>query len=346
MKHYTLNNDIIKTMNIELLDEKPRKIWTGVFVGTVVCITVVCLFIMNINYDTLARYPYKDERSRKLIKEYLDKDEIDYIIEYSIAPNMFISFITAEDFNIYHAVEYKKLSETMWMETPNHIVEMIEKTRDYIDVDTLASYLQEYSFDDIEAYLTKTDSYSENSELLTNPSASDVYLDSTHTISTRVPNNLQELNENVPSNYKILVDERIQETLQNLCNSIQSELDSNSGCGGLFVSAGYISYDSQKTLYEESDDEYYVSKPGHDEHQLGLAVDFEVDGILNENFNLTEQAEWLEKNAWQFGFVQTYTDSNTSHNFESYHYRYVGIEIARQIHDSQIDFETYSQNKK
>ena len=126
MKQFICRNDIIENMStVKLLDEKPRKRWTAIFVGVVVSIAITCISIMNIHYDELARYPYKDERSRELIKEYKNKEEIDYIIEYSIAPNVFISFIQADDFNIYHATEYKKLSEVMWMESPEHIVEMV-----------------------------------------------------------------------------------------------------------------------------------------------------------------------------------------------------------------------------
>ena len=69
-------NDIIEDMStVKLLDEKTRKRWTAIFVGVVVCIAITCISIMNIHYDELARYPYKDERSRELIKEYLNKEE-------------------------------------------------------------------------------------------------------------------------------------------------------------------------------------------------------------------------------------------------------------------------------
>lgn len=337
---------------VELLSEKPRKKWTAIFVLSIICISITCLSIMNIHYDELARYPYKDERSRTLIKEYLNKEEIDYIIEYSIAPNVFISFIKADDFNIYHSIEYKKLSEVMWMETPDHIVEIVEKTRDYIDIDTLAKYLEHYSFDDIEAYLTKSDVYSENSELVENANFSDVYLDDTHTISTRIPNNLQELNEQIPSSYTILVNERVQEPLLELCNSINNDIENSNGCGGLVVTSGYISYESQKILYEDvkselgDDASRIVSKPGHDEHQLGLAIDFTVNGLLDDGFNLSEQAEWLKNHAWEFGFVQTYDESNTDHEVESYHYRYVGIDVAKDMHDKGMSFKEYNENKK
>ncbi len=322
--------------NVELLSEKPRKKWTAIFVLSIICISITCLSIMNIHYDELARYPYKDERSRTLIKEYLNKEEIDYIIEYSIAPNVFISFIKAEDFNIYHSIEYKRLSEVLWDEAPDHIVEIVEKTRDYIDVDTLISYLEHYSCDDILAYLTKSDIYSEDSELVDDANSLEAYLDESHTVSTRIPYNLQELNTLIPSDYTIFVDERVQEPLLELCTSINNEIENSNGCGGLVVTDGYISYDSQKILYEDSDEK--LSKPGHDEHQLGLAIDFAINGLLVDSFELSEQSEWLKNHAWEYGFVETTN--------ESYHYRYVGREAASTMHEEGITLKEYNENKK
>ena len=109
---------------------------------------------MNIKYDRLSRYPYQEKEAREIIDKYLSDEEIEYIIEYSIAPNVFISFIDVDGFNIYHASEYKELSKLRWQNTPDEIVEMVEKTRDYIDIQTLDNYLYQYTFDEILYLLT------------------------------------------------------------------------------------------------------------------------------------------------------------------------------------------------
>lgn len=320
----------------DVLPEKQRKKWSTIFVASIVAISVLCLSIMNSRYDSLARYPYKDSRSRALIKEYLNKEEIDYIIEYSIAPNLFISFIQEDGFNIYRATEYKHLSEILWDDTPGDIVEMVEETRNYMDVDTLISYLQYYSYSDIEAYLSKTDIYSEDSTLVLTSNELLVWLDEDHTVSTRTPYNLQNLSEDIPSSKEVLVVEQVQEPLSSLCSAIDEALTGNNGCGGLTVTTGYISYEQQSKAYEEDSS---VSKPGHDEHQLGLAIDFKVNGIGNENFALTEQYEWLMNNAWKYGFVQTYEN-------ETYHYRYIGLENATALRNDGLTFQEYSTLEK
>ena len=117
-----------------------------IFVTCLLVIAIVCIGIMNIKYDRLSRYPYQDEESRKIIDEYLTDEEIEYIIEYSIATNVFISFIDCEGFNIYHASEYKQLSNLLWQEKPENIVQMVEATRDYITVDQLYNFLNIYKY--------------------------------------------------------------------------------------------------------------------------------------------------------------------------------------------------------
>ena len=76
-----------------IVDEKKRNRWSAVFVSSLLIFSLVCFGLMNTRYDALSRYPYTDRRSRELIKQYLTKQEIDYIIEYSIAPNMFVAYI-------------------------------------------------------------------------------------------------------------------------------------------------------------------------------------------------------------------------------------------------------------
>lgn len=78
----------------------------------IVCVVIVILFIVcysiiNTKYDRLARYPYGTESERKIIEDYLDDNEIEYIIEYSIDPSYFIEYIRYDKFNIYHIDQYK-----------------------------------------------------------------------------------------------------------------------------------------------------------------------------------------------------------------------------------------------
>ncbi len=335
------------------VNEKQKRKLTALFFACVMLIGTLSLVVMNSKYDSLSRYPYTDQNSRKLIKEYLDEDEIEYIIEYSIAPNMFIAYIQEDGFNIYHSAEYKELSAAEWQSSPSQIVKMVEETRDYMSTKTLEEYLLSYTYEEIELYLREGDTYSPDSSFTMYASDPAVYLNDYITVGTYVPDRLIPLNDTVPavSAEPVLIQDTIQEPLTNLCTAAENEVGILQSCAGLAVSEGYISYDEQTEAFEKAKTEYgsdaikYSFYPGHSEHQLGLAVDFKIDGILNESFNKTIQAKWLKENAWRFGFVETYTaedEEKTGKAEKTWHYRYVGTETASSLHEKNMSFTEWS----
>jgi len=84
------------------------------------------------------------------------------------------------------------------------------------------------------------------------------------------------------------------------------------------------------------------AKAGHSEHQLGLAIDFrEYGGPLPWAYkdwaHDTAAGAWLAKNAWKYGFVESYPWNKASqvcYGYEPWHYRYVGKAEAAAIHAS------------
>ncbi|GKV65461.1 MULTISPECIES: M15 family metallopeptidase [Sporosarcina] len=117
----------------------------------------------------------------------------------------------------------------------------------------------------------------------------------------------------------------------------------------------YRSYDYQVTLYNryvERDGEKaadrYSARPGYSEHQTGLA--FDIGEVNHEkhwastSFGDTEAARWLGGNAYKYGFVLRYPEGKehiTGYMHESWHYRYVGKDMAEQIFKRNITLEEY-----
>jgi len=107
---------------------------------------------------------------------------------------------------------------------------------------------------------------------------------------------------------------------------------------GLLVSSTYRSYNYQKTVYERIVTELgqeaadrESARPGHSQHQLGLAVDF---GSIDDSFAATTASRWLAANAARFGWSLSYAygmETITGYRWESWHYRYVGIPAATMI---------------
>ena len=120
------------------------------------------------------------------------------------------------------------------------------------------------------------------------------------------------------------------------------------GQGTLIVQSGYRSYSSQTTIHKAKvralgkvHGEKLAARPGYSEHQTGLAVDFAARGVstLQVSFAKTKAGIWLAANAYQYGFVLRYPKGKTvitGYNFEPWHFRYVGIPVATEMHDQGV----------
>lgn len=91
---------------------------------------------------------------------------------------------------------------------------------------------------------------------------------------------------------------------------------------------------------------FSVAYPGTSEHQLGLALDI----VDNGNWNLDEsQAEtatqkWLMEHSWEYGWILRYPDGKsdlTGIIYEPWHYRYVGKQLAAELHGLDVCLEEY-----
>ncbi|MCL2197106.1 MAG: M15 family metallopeptidase [Treponema sp.] len=106
----------------------------------------------------------------------------------------------------------------------------------------------------------------------------------------------------------------------------------------LLVSSAYRTYLYQADLYSrnvknmgQKAADKVSARPGHSQHQLGLAVDF---GSVTNDFSKTREGIWIAKNASRFGWSLSYPggmEEITGYSWESWHYRYVGKELAALI---------------
>ena len=125
----------------------------------------------------------------------------------------------------------------------------------------------------------------------------------------------------------------------------------------LFVRSSYRTYNDQIASYNLVMENYgrdgaeaSVARPGHSEHQLGLALDLApapgLSGPLTAmHFEETAQYTWLREHGHEYGFILRYPSEYMSiHNyvFEPFHWRYVGVKIATAMFDEGIAvFEEY-----
>lgn len=108
----------------------------------------------------------------------------------------------------------------------------------------------------------------------------------------------------------------------------------------LYISSGYRSYRTQKYLYGsyknmygQSTADVFSARPGHSEHQSGLALDL---NIIKDWFAGTKEAKWLSGNCWKYGFIIRYPagkSDKTGYKYEPWHVRYVGKTLAKKLYN-------------
>ncbi len=123
----------------------------------------------------------------------------------------------------------------------------------------------------------------------------------------------------------------------------------------ILAMSSYRSYDYQVNLYNnyvETDGKQaadtYSARAGYSEHQTGLAVDVYNGVIPYTSFEETEEFTWMQQNAYKYGFILRFPEDKTNitgYQYESWHYRYVGKEIAEEIYKNNLTLEEYLAKK-
>lgn len=164
----------------------------------------------------------------------------------------------------------------------------------------------------------------------------------------------------IPENYEVelttlengeAIDKRIYPALQSMFDDARDN--------GIYpvAASGYRTAEEQQELMDEKIAEYksegyntdeatakacaWVAIPGTSEHQLGLSVDINADKIHSTG---SQVYDWLEKNSYKYGFIRRYPPDKTDITGvinEPWHYRYVGVSAAYEIHKQNICLEEF-----
>ncbi len=104
-------------------------------------------------------------------------------------------------------------------------------------------------------------------------------------------------------------------------------------------------YSSKKASLGQKEADKVAARPGHSEHQTGLSIDvFEMGNQSTATFKDSEAYTWLKENAYLYGFIERYPENKeylTGYSAEAWHWRYVGEEVAKIIHNENITFDEY-----
>ena len=190
--------------------------------------------------------------------------------------------------------------------------------------------------------------------------------------SSYSPNQLVTVNSGYTTGGKMIeLDKKTAEAALQMLDAMKQD-----GISGVTITSGYRTYEYQKSLFDRycseekaahptwSDEEVknyvlsYSAYPGTSEHHTGLCIDLittEMTGLWNwgsetpnnpydKGFAETAAFEWLQENAHKYGFILRFPEDKTNitgYSYESWHYRYVGVNHATKIYEEGITLEEY-----
>ena len=120
----------------------------------------------------------------------------------------------------------------------------------------------------------------------------------------------------------------------------------------LMANSTYRTYKRQDEIYKDfyyskgiSYADNYAARAGYSEHQTGLALDIFTSGTsTTDNFEESDAFKWLSTNAHKYGFILRYPKDKeylTGYNYESWHYRYLGVDTATKVYNSGLTYDEY-----
>ena len=120
----------------------------------------------------------------------------------------------------------------------------------------------------------------------------------------------------------------------------------------LIVISGYRSAAHQKEVYEQYKNDKgtkyadsIAARAGYSEHQTGLSLDiYSKECTSQSKFHESKSYEWLINNSYKYGFILRYPKDKqdiTGYNYESWHYRYLGKDLAKKVYDSNLTYDEY-----
>lgn len=128
--------------------------------------------------------------------------------------------------------------------------------------------------------------------------------------------------------------------------------ENSSEASPIRVISGFRSFEEQKILKTTYKVTYgsgankFSADQGYSEHQLGTTVDLSTEklGLGYTSFANSNTFTWMQAHAHQYGFILSYPKGNTHYQYEPWHWRFVGVDLATALYDKKINF--YDMNQR
>ena len=127
----------------------------------------------------------------------------------------------------------------------------------------------------------------------------------------------------------------------------------------ILIDSGYRSYKYQEDIWNDSvikigleETKRVVAPPGASEHQTGFSFDvgYIINGFYTDDINeYQDESKWLFNNSYKYGFILRYPKNKeniTGYKYEPWHYRFIGIDLAKELYETNITLEEYYLKEK
>lgn len=301
-------------------------------------------FILKDRQDPLSRYPYGTPVQRETLARALDDNEINILINSQIQPEQVLPYAFISDFNILNTLYYDAAAKTQAAD-PAFIVQFVNRYRNRFDLQSLPQLLSWLSYAELVSYYESNASLPLSSQ---NPNDFDTTLSPSATVYTWRPSDLADADTGI--------------ALRSQAAQAWKTMKAAAAKDGVDLKAatGFIPYDGQSQMEEFAS--YPQGPYGTREEQLGLTV--KLDGFapynralgeMNGNYdagkalekldeNQKKEREWVEANAWKYGFIIRYPmnkEASTKVFYQPFILRYVTKETAALLHEQNLSLDEY-----
>ncbi len=311
----------------------------------------VSKLVLDLGYSKSLEVAILDEKfNKENVEIYFNLDYVKDVnfIEYT---NQLISigYNANQVNNIFKYLNISKVKKIMKHSYVPDITSYI--SFEYFDINLIDNYInyktENITYEDCITYVNigLDNKFYTNIKVIENPDDLFTIVNKYNKLPTGfVPKNLTKISVDCATGEKFLVKDAA-EAFEKMCAEIATT--------GLTIKANsaYRSEAVQIKLYNDyvqndslANADTYSARPGHSEHQLGLAVDIGAGLTGYNSFEFTDAFKWVKDNAHRFGYIMRYhkeTEHITGYMYEPWHYRYLGIELATKIYQKNITYDEY-----